>query len=170
MSKGKVILGNRWLVVCFCVLGGLAIFLAVINITIWVTNSNYDDGGELSEEETVVIDDSFDDGVITDEDLQAYIEETSRKISEVVIDDEKVNIYKERVDYLASNSEFGVFADQMIADCIAIDDIEQSVDSAAQVANTASVYGKDEIAEKYLHIMKQRMKDQGINEEVQGIG
>lgn len=169
MGKGKVALSRKWLIIFSCILGTLVLFLVVMNITIWIINSNRS-GDELIDEDAVIVDEPFDDGISTSEDLLVYIEEMNQKISEAETDADKVRIYEERINYIADNSEFGAFADQMIADLIAIDNIEQSVDSAAQVVNTAGVYERDDVVEKYQEIMKHRKKEQGINGEVQGIG
>lgn len=93
--------------------------------------------------------------------ISEYTAEIDHQISEAKTSEEKVNLYNQKINYVASHSEFGEYADQMIQDTISIDKIEQSVASAGQVINTASAYGKDSIVNEYEQIMQQRMKDQG---------
>ena len=86
-------------------------------------------------------------------------------------DKAKVDLYNRRINYITDYTEFGEYADQLIQDTIAIDEIEKTSDSAAQVVNTADAYGKTDIAEEYQRIMNERLKAEGIQTEgLEGVG
>lgn len=167
MKAGQEVSGAKKLVVMLVFLFIIAsVLIASIVIVVKNKDANQSDGN--NEESTIVDSDAEDD---SENDISNYIREMDRKISEAKTSEEKINLYQERIDHISANTAFGEYKDQIINDTIVIDDLEQSITSAGQVINTASSYGAEDIVKKYQAIMKQRMADEGINNEgVQGIG
>lgn len=83
--------------------------------------------------------------------------------------DEKVGLYNERIQTILQleygNNQYGK---QVIDDTIAIDDILQTVSSAAQVINAANEYGENELAAKYVKILQEREAVDGVDIDATG--
>ena len=83
--------------------------------------------------------------------------------------DEKVELYNERIQtILQFDYENKQYGKQVIDDTIAIDDILQSVSSAAQVVNVANEYNESDLAVEYVRIMQEREATVGVNVDVTG--
>lgn len=159
----------------FLILMGLVVIAIILVVGIIVLRQK--DGQTTADtSEDVVVESSPDwylegideitDGVSVD-DAIVFFQQRIDKAD----DKAKVDLYNRRINYITDNTEFGEYADQLIQDTIAIDEIEKSSDSAAQVVNTADAYGKTDIAEKYEQIMNERLKAEGIETEgLEGMG
>lgn len=86
--------------------------------------------------------------------------------------DEKVELYNERIQtILQLDYDNRQYARQIIDDTVEIDDILQSVSSAAQVINMASEYNDHELVTKYVGILREREIAEGVDvENVEGRG
>lgn len=159
----------------FLILSGLVVVAIILVIgIILVRQKNGQPTADTSED--VVVESSPDwylegideitDGVSVD-DAIVFFQQRIDKAD----DKAKVDLYNRRINYITDYTEFGEYADQLIQDTIAIDEIEKTSDSAAQVVNTADAYGKTDIAEEYQRIMNERLKAEGIQTEgLEGVG
>ena len=160
----------------FLVLIGLVVIAIILVIGIIIVRQKGGQSSADASEDDVVVESSPDwylegideitDGVSVD-DAIIFFQQRIDKAD----DKAKIDLYNRRINYITDHTEYGEYADQLIQDTIAIDEIEKSFDSAAQVVNTADAYGKTDIAEKYEQIMNERLKAEGIETEgLEGMG
>ena len=69
---------------------------------------------------------------------------------------EKVKLYNERIEYILDEDEWQKYSDLILSDAIAVDDIEQSADSATQVINIAFSLNDDALAKEYIILFEAR--------------
>lgn len=67
-----------------------------------------------------------------------------------------LGLYDERINDILELDTDNKYGDQVIADIIAIDDILQTITSAANVYNIAFSYGRTDVMEQYEKIMQER--------------
>ena len=160
----------------FLVLIGLVVIAIILVIGIIIVRQKGGQSSADASEDDVVVESSPDwylegideitDGVSVD-DAIIFFQQRIDKAD----DKAKVDLYNRRINYITDYTEYGEYADQLIQDTIAIDEIEKSSDSAAQVVNTADAYGRKDIADKYEQIMNERLKAEGIETEgLEGMG
>lgn len=87
---------------------------------------------------------------------------------DIASDEKKVGLLNERIFAIQKISLGSAYGEQIVNDAIEIDDILQTVSSAAQVVNDAEYYGFYEIAERYLQIVQERTDDDYNSSEGQG--
>lgn len=93
---------------------------------------------------------------------QEYIDETEGAV--------KAGLLKARLEYMMSEDLEGEFACQCLNDAVAIDDIEQTVESARLVISVASAYGYKDSMNEYTEILYQRQVENGDDVEMETIG
>lgn len=165
MGEGQDASNKKTLTMFFVFLCMVAIGLA-ISIVLTIGNRNNADQNNNQQLDTSNNINEDESAKVSD-----YIAETNQAIKEAKTNEERIEIYNKRIDYLSGVGEYSDYADQILADTIAIDEIEQSISSAGQVINMANSYDKSDIAAKYELILEQRMREQNVNNEGrQGIG
>lgn len=152
-------LKNKNLAIVFV---GLCVLIMVLAVGIvWMQNNSggdeFDDIEEAEEWKGLEAEISMAESV--DEAIKIY----QKYLDEAKTDDEKVDIYNQRVDYIMQNEEGDEYSDQAMNDMIAIDGILKTVSSAAQVYNMADEFGYDDITKKYDQIVEERSKAEGDN-------
>lgn len=76
-------------------------------------------------------------------------------------EEEKINIYNQRIDYILQNDDEGAYSEQAVKDSIKIYELEPSVSTAVQAANVAEDLGDKETAKKYNKIADEKTLEEG---------
>ena len=101
---------------------------------------------------------------MTPVDIPKAIEIYQSYLDLATTDDEKVELYTARIDYLTTYDLNKEYSKQAINDEIEIDNILQSGSSAIQVINALYYYGEyDELLDKYIYISDQRAEAEGAD-------
>lgn len=81
------------------------------------------------------------------------------------IKDEEIvkELYNERIFTILKMDPDGAYGNEVIADAIKLDDMLQTISSAAQVYNYASAYGRQDLMDKYEKILNDRAAEAGLN-------
>lgn len=154
-NKSEKRSGNRLLVVLLLIfivaIGGLVAGIVVMNGKKDVSDANEEFDGIIEEQED------------NTEEINAKIAEFQAQIDNAESDEQKVELYNERIFYIIDNAAAGTYGKQVIDDTVAIDNIEKTISSAAQVYNMAAVYKNEELMQKYDKITDERSAASGIN-------
>lgn len=144
-------------VLCFLfVVAGILAALIVVNLR---QNPN-----QTSQIQTITED--IDITSATVEDIIAHYQ---AKIDSATDDAQKVQYYDARLKAIIEVDENREYINQVLADIVKIDDIEQSASSALQVCNFATYFGETALYEEYSAIYNERQIVEGQNEkEVKG--
>lgn len=167
MKKTGVAKNGVWLSVLMVV----AVFLVVVAVAVGIgivkqpktDTANPEQGNEIDMEEVhervFAAESEGMDKVIGV--YQEYIDKANT--------DERVELYTERIQTILQ-LDYGnnQYSKQVVNDTIALDDILQSVSSAAQVVNVANEYGDRELAIKYVRVLQERETADGINVDTAG--
>ena len=76
-------------------------------------------------------------------------------------EEEKVDIYNQRIEYIVQNDETGAYSEQAIKDSIKLYELEPSVSTAIQAASIAEDLGDEETAKKYNKIADEKTLEEG---------
>lgn len=172
-ENGKYKIDNRTLVIIL-VLTVLAVMALVLGLVL--TREQREGGGEVSgETETEQVETEPEPEITLgdDEAINAKIEEVQAEIDAAILANDTealVGYYEERMFFILDNSDSDRYAEQVIEDAEAIDEIEQSLSSAAQVINTAQMYGREDVVNEYNQIMEERAAAEGVNLHGEGLG
>lgn len=148
-----------------------AIIVALIAGIIAVKNLNQKLDEHENETETSLVEQARAEiSVLSKVDIPAAIQIYQAYI-DMADDETKVEILNERVQYILDNDSDKEYSEQVINDRIAVDDILQTINSAAQVVNVLYYYGDyGEKMDKYNYIIRQREAAEGIDPNMETVG
>lgn len=116
---------------------------------------------QCTEEKNEAIAKQTDVGTIT----SAY-----QKCIDIAEANDKAALYTERAGRIAEMDREKENKSQVFADVIAADNLLQTTDSAATVANYASYYGDAEVMNQYLSLLRQRQIEKGLDPDAEAEG
>ncbi len=105
-------------------------------------------------------------------DIPLAIEIYQKYLDLATNNDEKIELWSARSNYIIYNDSEFTYFDQALNDRVAIDDILQSINSALEVLNVIYFYQNNygEIFEKYNYILRQREVDAGLDIDAEVAG
>ena len=104
-----------------------------------------------------------------DEEVNGKIEEFQTQLEQANDNDELVQYYWDRIDYIWTTVGLSQYQDQVVADALASDAIQNNSQSAYQVLNVAGMYGEDELKAQYETILDERLSAEGAYDQ-EGMG
>lgn len=93
-----------------------------------------------------------------------------QKSIDIADDTEKVKLLTERINLISEYGPNNKYKEQAIDDVISIDNILKTIGSAGQVINTATFYDDQDVIKKYKQIYDERIKNEGIIIDREGMG
>ena len=141
----------------------LCVAIIELGVGIWFLNNRESDSVFVEDKVNLVEQAKIEIDTIENPTVEQIIDIYQKYIDIADESEVKANLLEERIFAVQKLNLYYKNGEQTISDVIAIDDLLQTVDSAAKVMNIASTYGNDDLFEKYKNILEERETKQGVD-------